>query len=98
MAIEGNVLQSHPWEAGVPHGSAILPILFAIYNAGVMNWEKHAIQGVEGLSIGDDLWWVATWNEVNQVVKKLEACTPESTECASRQDDQFQSTMKEVAI
>jgi hypothetical protein len=38
----------------------------------------------EGLSFVDDLGWVATGQDVNQVVEKLEACAAESIEWASR--------------
>ena len=44
MVIEGNVLQSHPVEAGVPQGSPVPPILFAIHSAGLMNWVHEIIQ------------------------------------------------------
>jgi hypothetical protein len=36
MVIEGNVRQSHPVEAGVPQGSPVSPILFAIHTAGLI--------------------------------------------------------------
>jgi len=36
MVIEGNVLQRHPVEAGIPQGSPVSPILFAIYTAGLI--------------------------------------------------------------
>jgi len=34
MLIQGNVLQGHPVEAGIPQGSPVSPILFAIHLAG----------------------------------------------------------------
>jgi hypothetical protein len=33
MVIEGNVIKSHPVDAGVPQGSLVSPIIFAIYTA-----------------------------------------------------------------
>jgi hypothetical protein len=36
MVIEGNVLQRHPVEAGIPQGSPVSPILCAIYTAGLI--------------------------------------------------------------
>jgi len=71
--IEGNVLQSHPVEAGVPQGSPVWPILFAIHTAGLIKWVEERAHA-EGLSFVDDLRWVATGKDVNQVVEKLEAC------------------------
>jgi len=72
MVIEGNVLWSHPVGAGVPQGSPVSQILFAIHTAGLIAWVEEIIQA-GGLSFVDDLGWVATAKQVNQVVKKLEA-------------------------
>jgi len=83
MVIEGNVLQSHPVEAGVLQGSPVSPILFAIHTAGLVKWVEERVQA-KGLSFVDDLGWVATGKDVNQVVEKLETCAAESIEWASR--------------
>jgi len=79
MVIEGNVLQSHPVEAGVPQGSPVSPILFAIHTAGLIRWVEERVQG-EGLSFLDDVGWVATGKDMNQVVEKLATCAAESIE------------------
>jgi len=97
LVIEGNVLQSHPVEAGVPQGSPVSPILFAIHTAGLIKWVEERVQA-EGLSYVDDLGWVATGKEVNQVVEKLEACAAESIEWASRRYLQFDTAKTEVAL
>jgi hypothetical protein len=97
MVIEGNVLQSHPVEAGVPQGSPISPILFAIHTAGLIKWVEERVQA-EGLSFVDDLGWVATGKDGNQVVEKLEACAAESIEWASRRDLQFDTAKTEAAL
>jgi len=68
VVIEGNVLQSHPVESGVPQGSPISPILFAIHTAGLIKWVEERVQA-EGLSFVDDLGWVATGKDVNHVVE-----------------------------
>jgi hypothetical protein len=52
----------------------------------------------EGLSFVDDLRWIATGKDVNQVVRKLEACAAESIEWASMRDLQFDSAMKKAAL
>jgi len=38
MIIEGNAMERHPVEAGVPQGSPVSPILFAIYTSGLIKW------------------------------------------------------------
>jgi len=59
MVIEGNAMERHPVEAGVPQGSPLSPILFAIDTSGLIKWvEEYA--SAEGLSFVDDLGWVVT--------------------------------------
>jgi len=97
VVIEGNVLQSHPVKAGVPQGSPVSPILFAIHTAGLIKWVDETVQA-EGLSVIDDFGWIATGNDLHQVVRKLDACAAESIEWASRQDLQFDTAMTEAAL
>jgi len=58
MIIEGNATERHPVEAGVPQGSPLSPILFAIYTSGLITWFEEYISA-EWLSFLDDLGWVA---------------------------------------
>jgi len=83
MVFEGNVFQTHRMEVGLPKGSPVSPILFAIHSAGLIKWVEERVQA-EGPSFGDDLGWVATGKDVNQVVERVEACAAQSVEWASR--------------
>jgi len=43
MVIEGNAMERHPVEAGVPQGSPVSLILFAVYTSGLIKWvEEYA--------------------------------------------------------
>jgi len=97
MVIEGNVLQSHHVEAGVPQGSPVSLILFAIHTAGLRQWVEERVQA-EDLSFVDHLGWVATGKDVNQVVEKPKPCAAESIEWASRRDLQFYTAKMEAAL
>jgi hypothetical protein len=97
IVIEGNVLQSHPVEADIQQGSPVSPILFAIHTAGLINRVEERVQA-EGLSFVDALGWIGTRKDVNQVVRKLEACAAERIEWASRRDLQFDTAKTEVAL
>jgi len=97
MVIKGNVLQSHPVEAGVLQGSPGSLIYFAISTAALISWVEERVQA-KGLSFVDDLGWVATGKNVNQVVQQLEACAAESIECDSRRDLQFDTAKTEAAL
>jgi hypothetical protein len=46
----------------------------------------------------DDLGWVATGSDVNQVITILERCTAKSIEWASRQGLQFDTAKMEAAL
>jgi len=72
MIIEDNTVQRHPLEAGVPQGSPVSPILFAIYTSGLIKWVEEYVSEAEGLFFVDDLGWVATGSDVNRVVSILE--------------------------
>jgi len=96
MVIEGNVLQSHPVEAGVPQGSPVSPILIAIHTAGLMKWVEEGVQA-EGLSFVDDVGWVATAKDINRVVQRLEAWAAQSIVWTSRRDLQFDTAKTAAA-
>jgi len=91
IVVQGKVLQSHSVEAGVPQG------LFPIHNAGLIQLVEERVQATSLCLIGD-LGWVATGKDVNQVVKKLEACAVESIEWANREDLQFDTVKMDAAL
>jgi len=39
--IEGNAMERHPVKRGVPEGSPVSPILFAIYTSGLIKWVEE---------------------------------------------------------
>jgi hypothetical protein len=68
-----------------------------IHTAGLIKSVEESVQA-EVLSFVDDLGWVATGKDVNQVVERLEACAAESLEWANRRDLQFDTTKTEAAL
>jgi len=89
ILVEGNVLQTHSVDPGVPLGSPVTPILFPIYTTVLTKWVEERLQGDEGLSIMDNMGWMAIKKDVNLMVEKLEHCAAERMEWACRQDLQF---------
>ena len=98
MIIEGNAMERHPVEAGVPQGSPVLPIILAIYTAELMKSFKEYVSEAEGLFFGDVLSRVARGSDVNHVVSILERCAAKSTEWASRRVRQFDTAKTEAAL
>jgi len=98
MIIEGNAMERHPAEAGVPQDSPVSPILFAIYTSGLLKWVEEYVSEAKGISFVDDLGWVAIGSDVNHVVSILERCAAKSIEWASRRGLQFDTAETEAAL
>jgi len=98
MVIEGNGMERHPVEAGIPQGSLVSLILFAIDTSGHMKWVEERVAENEGLSFVDDVGWAATGSDVNQVVRKLEACARESIDWAERRELEFDTAKTEAVL
>ena len=98
MIIEGNTMERHPVDAGVPQGSPVSPILFAMYTSGLIKWVEEYVLETEGLSFVDDLGWVATERDVNHVVSILERCAARSIEWVTRQGLQFDTAKTQAAL
>jgi len=98
IIIEGNTMERHPVEAAVPQGSPVSPILFAIYKSGLINWVEQYRSEAQGLPFLNDLRWVATGSNVNQVVTTLERWAARSNQWVSRQRVQFDTAKTEGAL
>jgi len=98
MVTEGNAMESHPVEPGVPQCSPVSPILFAIYTSGLIKWVEEYVSEAEGLAFGHDLSWVATGNDVNHVVSVLGRCAAKPIEWASRRGLQFDTAKAEAVL
>ena len=98
IVIEGNAMERHPVEAGVLQGLPVSPILFAIYTSGLIKWVEEYVSEAKGLSFVDDLGWVVTGSDVNQVVMILERCAAKSMEWAGRRGLKFDTTRTEPAL
>jgi len=49
MLIEGNTMESHPVEAGVPQGPPTSPILFVMYTSGLINLVEEYVSAAKWL-------------------------------------------------
>jgi len=98
MVIEGNVIERRLVEAVMPQGLPVSPILFAIYTCGLITWVEVRVSTIEGLTLVDDIGWMATGSDLSQVVRKLESYARESIDWAERRELEFDTTKTEAAL
>jgi len=98
MIIEGNSEERDLAEAGVPQGLHWSPIPFAIYTSGLIKWVEEYVPAGKGLSFVDNLGWVVTGSDVNQVVMIHERCAAKRIEWAGRRGLQFDTTKTDAAL
>jgi hypothetical protein len=60
LVIDGHTCPAQSIQSGVPQGSPVSPILFAIYLSGIFEAVEAAVPGVRALSFADDIELVAT--------------------------------------
>jgi len=97
MIIKGNVMETHAVEAGVPQGSPVSPILFAIYTSGLIKLVKQYVSESEGQSCGDALGCGATGSNATRFVSIPVICAAKSCEWANRWGLQFDTAKMEAA-
>jgi len=98
MIIGANAMEGHLVEARVLQASPVSPILFVIYTSGQIKWVEQNVSEAKGLSIVDDLSWVATGSNDNHVVPILERCATNCIDWAGRRGLQLDPTKMEAAL
>jgi hypothetical protein len=81
--MKGNIFQNYPVEADWPQCLPLLLTLFTIHTTGLIQWVEATVYCANWLSIRDQIGWVATRKNTNQVGNKLETCTVERVKWAS---------------
>jgi hypothetical protein len=87
-----------PTMTGIPQGSPVTPILFAIYISGIFEEIAEEVMGATGLSFIDDISWIATGKDVMEVTKLLEAYSKAAKTWAARNAVEFDMTKTEAVI
>jgi len=98
IVIKGNVVKQQTVEPCIPQGLPVSLILFAIKMIWFINWVEKMVAGAEGLSFVHDVRWVATGNNINQDVGRLEACARVSIDWVERRELEFNTTKTKRAL
>ena len=90
LAINGEDHCIQNVRTGLPQGSPISPLLFAVYMSGVHSYVCGAGDGVRGLSFVDDVLWLATGGSVQEISRKLERAGKMAIEWGKRKAVEFE--------
>lgn len=70
LTIDNTQCPTQPISSGVPQGSPVSPILFAIYLSGVFGEIERTVPGVHTLSFADDIGLLAPGYSVQEACKQ----------------------------
>jgi hypothetical protein len=97
LIINGHETAMKPTNSGIPQGSPISPILFAIYISGVFE-EVEDETGAVGISFVDDLSWIASGANVTEIAETLEKCAKIATRWAEQNAVEFDIAKTEAIL
>ena len=98
MSVDGQDDQPREITTGLPQGSLISPVLFAIYIADVHAAVEGQVQDSRGTSFVDDVTWLVEGDSVGEVVHRLEQCALATLEWASSNAVCFEETKTEAIL
>jgi hypothetical protein len=87
-----------PVNTGLPQGSPVSSILFAIHMADQPKEVEGKVQGCRSLSFVNDFTWIVDANDIPTLVKKLERCTRISQRWAERNTVHFETSKTEAIL
>ena len=85
-------------ETGVPQGSPVSPILFALFLSGLFPAVTNAVPDTDGLSFVDDVGWTATGGSIQEITDKLSRCAERASEWADKHAAQFDIEKTEAIL
>jgi hypothetical protein len=97
LIINGHETAMKPTNSGIPQGSPISPILFAIYISAVFE-EVEDVTGAVGISFVDDLSWIASGANVMEITEILEKCAKIATRWAEQNAVKFDIAKTEAIL
>jgi hypothetical protein len=98
MVVDGCELAEPEIQTGIPQGSPVSPMLFAIYLSGVFTSVESSVEGAQVLSFADDVAWMVSGKDVAEVTRRLEPCAAHSITWAQENVVAFDSGKTEALL
>jgi ribonuclease HI len=98
LVIDGHQGMEYSIRSGVPQGSPVSPILFAIYLSGIFGDIEQAVPGVRALSFADDIGILALGSSVDQVCERLQQAGQAAIAWGQDNAVQFDEDKTEAAL
>ena len=83
---------------GLPQGSPVSPVLFALYIADIHQAVESQVEDSRGISFVDDVTWIVEGYDLDDVAGKLERCAAASLEWAEHNAVRFETTKTEAIL
>jgi hypothetical protein len=74
VVVDGQEGEEMKVTTGLPQGSPVLPVLFAIYMADIHETVERPNHGIRSLSFVNDVTWIVEAESVPSLVRRLEWC------------------------
>jgi hypothetical protein len=74
ITVDGYDGEVSPVHTGIPQGSPVSSILFAIYISCLSSHIENTVEGVEGISFADDEGWWVSAKEIGEITNRMEKC------------------------
>ena len=98
MSVDGQDGEAMDVTTGLPQGSPISPVLFAIYIADIHEEVERQLEYSRGISSVDDVTWLVEDTDLSDVVRKLERCAAASLQWASCNVGNFETPKTEAVL
>jgi hypothetical protein len=98
MVVDGQEGTQFAVNMGLPQGSPVSPVLFAIYMADIHQAIEEAIEGSSGLSFIDDVTWLIEASGIPQLIRKMEKYARLCQAWAQRNTVRFETSKVEAIL
>jgi ribonuclease HI len=98
MSVDGQDGEVREVTTGLPQGSPVSPVLFALYISEIHQAVESQVEDCRGISFVDDITWIVEGTDIEDVSCKLEQCATASLEWAQSNAVRFEVSKTEAIL